>query len=246
MAVFSIIFLVLFLGDFFWCWKAWLRLRRLPRPWRGTGIVGVASFTAVQAAGLLLLFFGRRFHWPTESVFPQQLIAGVYLWHCFVLLPTMFLWSLGWAAGGILWIGRTLAGFERAKPPLSAKGHDGRAMTRRDFVAAAAWTAPAVIAWGATGVAAWQWNQFRVRHLTVPIPHLPAALDGLTIAQVADLHVGVFTRGAILDEIVEAANQLRPDLVLLPGDLINYSLQDLPAALGGGQTVGSQIRGLPV
>src|SRR5260221_12229105 len=136
----------------------------------------------------------------------------------------MFLWLLGKVAGGILWIGRKLAEFERAKSPPSAKSHDGEAMTRRDFVAAAAWTAPAVIAFGATGVAAWQWNQFRVRHLTVPIPHLPAALDGLTIAQVCDLHVGVFTRGAILDEIVAAANQLHPDIVLLPGDLINYSL----------------------
>jgi hypothetical protein len=57
------------------------------------------------------------------------------------------------------------------------------------------------------------------------------ALDGLTIAQVCDLHVGVFTRGAILDEIVAASNQLQPDLVLIPGDLINYALSDLPVAL---------------
>src|ERR1700730_16837325 len=102
MSVFSIIFLVLFLGDFFWGWKAWLRLRRLPQPWRGAGIAGVAVFTAVQASGLLLLFFGRRFHLPTESLFPKQLIAGIYLWHCFVLLPTMFLWFLGRLTRGIL------------------------------------------------------------------------------------------------------------------------------------------------
>jgi predicted MPP superfamily phosphohydrolase len=91
--------------------------------------------------------------------------------------------------------------------------------------------APAILSLGVTGFAAVQWNQFRVRRLTIPLPQLPPALDGLTIAQVSDLHVGVFTHGAILDKIVEATNQLRADLVLLPGDLINYALTDLPVGL---------------
>jgi predicted MPP superfamily phosphohydrolase len=104
-------------------------------------------------------------------------------------------------------------------------------MHRREFVAAAVCAAPALVALGGTGFASQQWSQFRIRRLTVPVPKLPKALDGLTIAQVCDLHVGVFTRGKVLDEIVEATNQLRSDLVFLPGDLINYALEDLPVAL---------------
>ena len=104
-------------------------------------------------------------------------------------------------------------------------------MTRRDFVSAAVCATPAVLTLGATSIAAMQWNEFRIRRMIVPLAHLPPALDGLTIAQVSDLHVGVFTHGAILDHIVEATNELRPDLVLLPGDLINYALDDLPAGL---------------
>jgi len=231
MTVVSIIFLIFILGDFVWCWKSLVRFRRLPQPWRMAGNVSLIIFTAVQMSGFLVLVFGRRVDLPVESFFPKSLIAGVYLWHCLVLLPMVFLWFLARVAGGILWIGRTLVRPGQTEPAAPATSHDGRSMTRREFAAAAVCVAPAILTLGATGIAAGQWNQFRVRHLIVPLPQLPTALDGLTIAQVSDLHVGVFTRGAILDRIVEATNQLRADLVLLPGDLINYALRDLPAGL---------------
>jgi predicted MPP superfamily phosphohydrolase len=56
---------------------------------------------------------------------------------------------------------------------------------------------------------------------------LPRALDGLIIAQVSDMHVGRFTCGRVLDNVVAIVNTLEPDLVLLTGDLINDSLVDL-------------------
>jgi hypothetical protein len=226
MVVFSILFLVLFLGDFFWCWKAQVRLRRLAWRWRGLASVCLVAFAALQASGLLLLFFGRRLDLLPESVFPKPLIAGIYIWHCLVLLPILLLWFVGTLAGGILRIARALARLERRKPLPKATDRSHEGITRREFVAAAVWTAPAVFTLGGTGIAAAQWNEFRVRQLIAPIPRLPKTLDGLTIAQVCDLHVGVFTRGAILNQIVEATNRLRADLVLLPGDLINYSLHD--------------------
>ncbi len=45
------------------------------------------------------------------------------------------------------------------------------------------------------------------------------------------MHVGTFTDARLLRRIVEETNRLHADLVLLPGDLINNSLTDLPAAL---------------
>jgi predicted MPP superfamily phosphohydrolase len=148
------------------------------------------------------------------------------------LLPTAFLWFLAKVIAGVLWIARRIVALSRSKSPVKTPAKPADAgMTRRDFVTAAACAAPAVLTLGVTGASAIQWNEFRVRRLNIAIPNLPAPLDGLTIAQVSDLHVGVFTRGAILDRIVEASNQLQPDLVLLPGDLINYSLRDLPVGL---------------
>ena len=72
---------------------------------------------------------------------------------------------------------------------------------------------------------------FRIRTLELPLAALPPALDGLTIAHVSDIHVGRFTHGSVLDDIVRATNALDADFVLMTGDLINYSLSDLPMAL---------------
>ena len=46
----------------------------------------------------------------------------------------------------------------------------------------------------------------------------------MTIAQVSDMHVGRFTSGQVLSEVVRVTNELRSDLVLLTGDLINDDL----------------------
>jgi len=72
-----------------------------------------------------------------------------------------------------------------------------------------------------------QLNDFRVRRLVLPIPNLPIDLHGMTIAQVSDMHVGRFTNGRVLRDVVNTTNGLHSDLVLLTGDLINDALADL-------------------
>lgn len=52
----------------------------------------------------------------------------------------------------------------------------------------------------------------------VKLAHLPAAFDGLTIAHLSDLHLGLYTSAAYLRRCVELANAQRPDLVALTGD----------------------------
>jgi hypothetical protein len=76
-----------------------------------------------------------------------------------------------------------------------------------------------------------QMKRFRVRELTATLANLPEALDGMRIAHLTDTHVGKFTQGPVLDEIVVATNALEADLVLFTGDLIDNSIEDLPAAL---------------
>jgi predicted MPP superfamily phosphohydrolase len=74
-------------------------------------------------------------------------------------------------------------------------------------------------------------DSFRIRRLDIPLANLPPALDGMTIAHVSDVHVGRFTHKGVLRAIAEATNQLRADLVLMTGDLIDFSLSDLPDAI---------------
>jgi predicted MPP superfamily phosphohydrolase len=76
-----------------------------------------------------------------------------------------------------------------------------------------------------------QLDRFRVRRFILPIAGLPSDLHGLTIAQVSDMHVGRFTSGRVLLEMVRVVNEFRADLILLTGDLINDALADLDHGL---------------
>jgi uncharacterized protein len=61
----------------------------------------------------------------------------------------------------------------------------------------------------------------------VPIANLPSALDGFTIAQISDLHVGPTIRRDYVDAIVRAVNELQADMVAVTGDLVDGSVADL-------------------
>ena len=67
----------------------------------------------------------------------------------------------------------------------------------------------------------------RVREVEVPIDGLPAALQGFTIAQISDLHVGPTVKAPFVRAVVERINALRPDAVAITGDLVDGRLQDL-------------------
>jgi len=103
--------------------------------------------------------------------------------------------------------------------------------SRRQFLASAAFVAAPVATAGLSGVGISQIGKFRLKFYDLAVTGLPAALDNYSITVIADVHVGVFSTQKMLDDIAEASNQLRSNLVLLPGDLINISHADLPAAL---------------
>ena len=76
------------------------------------------------------------------------------------------------------------------------------------------------------GVAAWatlvEPRRLRVRRETLRLPHWPAALDGLRLVLVSDLHTGA--AHATLERIERVArvvDRLEPDLVALLGDYVD-------------------------
>ena len=155
---------------------------------------------------------------------PKAVLVAIVIWHFFgivVLLPLGIVCVCAWLVRGM---GR-LMGVRRDRPVAAPAG--GNALTRRQFMSAAAALAPPLFTVGLTGVALAQLNHFRVRRFTLSIPALPRALDGITIAHVTDIHVGRMTRGRVLRDMVNTTNALRADLVLLTGDLIDHALADL-------------------
>ncbi|HEY8209476.1 MAG TPA: metallophosphoesterase [Myxococcaceae bacterium] len=66
-----------------------------------------------------------------------------------------------------------------------------------------------------------------VTELVVKLRGLPRALDGFTIAQVTDIHVGPTIGRRFLDDMVARVNALKPDLVAITGDLVDGSVESL-------------------
>jgi len=67
----------------------------------------------------------------------------------------------------------------------------------------------------------------RVVDVAVPLPALPAALQGFTIAQISDVHIGPTIKRDFLRRIVAIVNSLDADLIAITGDLVDGSVEQL-------------------
>ena len=67
----------------------------------------------------------------------------------------------------------------------------------------------------------------KVVTIEVPIDDLPDALDGFTIVQISDIHVGPTIKHRYVDRIVDAVNRLKPDLIAVTGDVVDGSVPQL-------------------
>lgn len=74
------------------------------------------------------------------------------------------------------------------------------------------------------------WQSMRVPRLhtvDISLPKLPAELDGFTIAQLSDVHIGPLLGGRWLQSVIEKTNDLAADLIVLTGDMIDGSPEEL-------------------
>jgi hypothetical protein len=88
-------------------------------------------------------------------------------------------------------------------------------LSRRRFITAGIMTAAAASIPFADAEAT---NRVRISRLTLPVPGLPIALSGTTIAQVSDLHLFESEPHAAARHALDALHRERPDLLLLTGD----------------------------
>ncbi|MEZ4302657.1 MAG: metallophosphoesterase [Polyangiaceae bacterium] len=199
------------------------------RLWAFTAIVHVLVFAALREAlvrggarwptmgalavtGVLLALFKQR----VELVRDDRPISGarrvgelLYYMHWCGAVAAGLLFVLGgalWAiAEGVAAIARA-AGASGAVIPLTAGG-----------LALGCWIAG--LAMGAYGVGV-RARRPRVARVEVAVRGLAEGLDGYTIAQLSDLHVGSFVSRRRADRWVRAANAEAPDLVALTGDYV--------------------------
>jgi predicted MPP superfamily phosphohydrolase len=163
-------------------------------------------------------------------------------------------WLLaGWIAAGLAmtplvatrWWPRSAAlEWLRGSAPLAATGYlavrvAGRLRQRAagwdpgrraflQYVAGGAALAPVAVA--GFGIVV---ERLRLRSVEVelPVPGLPAELEGLRIVQLTDIHLGPFLSERELARAVAMANEFRPHLIAVTGDLITGRRGPLEACL---------------
>lgn len=202
----------------------------LPRPWRRL-LLGLFF-----AAALLLPTLGilTRRH-PLPGIRPLAMLA--WLW-----LGALFYALLALLAGDLLLLPATLLRALRrlVRRPRTGSGHraepppDG---DRRLFLARAR-ALGAVAVTGAVlppGLDAALYD-LEVVELATPLPLLPPPLEGYRVVQICDLHLGAVLGREFCTRVANRVQALRPDLVVVTGDVVDGSprqLRDAVAPLAG-------------
>lgn len=97
-------------------------------------------------------------------------------------------------------------------------------LTRRTF-----------LKYGLPGIAVWlggisystlvEPQRLSLERVAAHLPKLPAALDGFRIAVLSDFHLHPFTKIDHIQNAVQLANNLRPDLTVLLGDYVDATVE---------------------
>ena len=250
------LFILLLISAFVIADVAWTTViaRRLRR--RGFGKVARGLFLAfmlAQFVGILWMLLGRMLAVGSP---PPLLAAEMLMWHL-VTLPILLIGSIVVAIVALIGFIFRRAFLHRSAPRCSeAAGppafgnasaatlqrsadvptaNDIATTSRRTFVLGAIAAAPPLFTLATAGYSRTQWEQFRIRKIDVALRALPRELDGLTIAQVSDIHTGEFTTPRLMTRIIEATRALNADVIAMTGDLINRRLSDLDEGLDLGR-----------
>jgi len=198
----------------FWFVNAWHRIQEISRPALRHALQGV-WWTALLLllAGFLDPFLGH--------ILPRRgpgnwIIAISRLW----LVASVFAFLAYQLVSLFGWTSAVAARLVSSRPEQIDNG-------RRTFFRYAAYLAGAIPLLGATyGYAAGRFR-YQVRKVEVPIADLPKALDGLTIVQLSDIHIGDFMPREEVQRAVAMANDLGADMAVVTGDFISNEYDPL-------------------
>lgn len=169
-------------------------------------------------AVLLVLYLAvpaSFFVWRSAMPWTKLLVWVAAVWMGMLLLLLVTLATAD-AIRGIYFAGSRLAGSAPLDP-------ERRALLSRFLGVAAALVA------GGLGLVAMRSGLARValREVRVELSRLPKELDGLTIVQLTDVHVGPTIRRDFIEHIVEETNAANPDVIAITGDLVDGTVEEL-------------------
>ncbi len=172
--------------------------------------------------------------------FPLALV-GNGLWLLSRPYELNWLMAMGWGlfAGLFLYQGSFLIALLLTAPAIlgarlydrskSGTVQDPSSLERRRFLRRSLGLVPVL---GAVGVSHGIYaSSARVRLPMVPLrfPELPPPLEGLRILQISDVHIGPYIQLRDLEDLLDRAMALAPDLILITGDLCDHKPEYLAA-----------------
>ncbi|MUM77944.1 metallophosphoesterase [Pseudodesulfovibrio sp. F-1] len=126
--------------------------------------------------------------------------------------------------------GRTLSLFRRMAAGRISSGRNASAADpgRRRFMLNASNAAIMAVAMPLTGYSIFEARRTpEVVRNDLFVPGLPSGLDGFTIAQMTDTHIGPTLRGGWMRMVVDEINALGADMVVHTGDMVDGSVDSL-------------------
>jgi predicted MPP superfamily phosphohydrolase len=210
---FGVVLGLLFLGTrYIW--------RRLVRDTELTGRTRLAASVLIIGCSILLpvvMVAGRRA--PRGPL--EFLASPIYTW----MGALYYLVLLFWLFDLFRWTskkGKSL--YNRFKPATPETKEEPENPSRRLFLARTG----AGIALASTGAAVFIGRANVSGEISTPtievlLARLPKALDGFRIVHFTDVHIGPILDRKFLRGLVEKANAMKPDLVVITGDLVDSS-----------------------
>lgn len=196
----------------------WVRLFRDPA-WSPTAKIAGGAVLFLLAVALPLAMIFRR-SMPRAWTGLISSVLFVWMGTMFYLFVVLFALDVArWIAvgGAALWALFTSTSRDAAIDP-----------ERRQLLARGAATIAGITAATASGAALRSGlGEVEVKEVGVTLERLPRQLDGLTLAQLTDIHVGPTIGRRFMDAIVEKTNRIRPDAIMITGDLVDGSVEEL-------------------
>jgi predicted MPP superfamily phosphohydrolase len=171
---------------------------------------------AMRAGTLLVVFLGLSI--PAAFVFGRVGLGRPLVWLAYVWMGLMFFLFVALLGTDVAYLVARVTG------PIDL---ERRTALRRILAGVAG-----LVAFSAAGAGLFEaLRRLRVVEVSVPLKRLPRELDGFTIVQVSDIHVGPTIGRGFIEGIVERVNSLAPDLVAITGDLVDGSVARLGASV---------------
>lgn len=208
-AVFLAVLSLVVGGGHYYLWSRWVRDTELPAPWGrvATALIIVAGVAMIAAPILYRVFDGG---WT------KGLVVPAYLWFGMAFYAVLLLF-----AGDLA---KLLTSFGGGDAPVEPT----RRLAMVRFFSGGAVFGSALL----TGFAVRAATQIPgVKKVSVSLEKLPEALRGLRLVQLSDIHIGPTVAKAYLEAVVQRVNALKPDLVVITGDLVDGSVRELGAAV---------------